>query len=109
MNDTTLPTGALREQADALRLHGLLAHWSEVMSVPEQARQVAQWLAWESEECCRRKPGAAPARGAHRALQAAGRLRLGLAQAVRPRGHRGADDARLPRRREQRKRSANPS
>lgn len=38
---------SLREQAVGLRLHGLLAHWSEVMAEPEAARRVAQWLGWE--------------------------------------------------------------
>ena len=44
----------LREHAGALRLHGLLAHWSEVMAQPEQARWVAQLLAWEAAERGRR-------------------------------------------------------
>jgi DNA replication protein DnaC len=44
----------LREQAQGLRLHGLLAHWSEVMADPEHGRRIAQWLAWESEERGRR-------------------------------------------------------
>ena len=43
-------TAALREQAQALRLHGLLAHWSEVGAEPGQLRRIAQWLAWEREE-----------------------------------------------------------
>src|SRR5450830_671217 len=37
--------------------------------------------------------GAAPALGPHRALQAAGRLRLGLAHALRSRSSAGVDDA----------------
>lgn len=41
---------ALREQALGLRLHGLLAHWSEVMAHPEQSRWIAQMLAWEATE-----------------------------------------------------------
>jgi DNA replication protein DnaC len=40
----------LREQAAVLRLHGLLAHWAEVMGHPQQARWVAQMLAWEAAE-----------------------------------------------------------
>ena len=40
----------LREQAGALRLHGLQAHWAEVMAHPEQARWVAQMLSWEAAE-----------------------------------------------------------
>lgn len=46
----TEPAAELREQALELRLHGLLAHWSEVMSEPEPARWVAQWLEWEAAE-----------------------------------------------------------
>ena len=53
MNDTTTPA-ALREQAASLRLHGLLEHWAEVMAEPEQARWVAQMLAWETTERSRR-------------------------------------------------------
>jgi DNA replication protein DnaC len=44
----------LRQHADALRLHGLLAHWGEVMAQPEQARWVAQMLGWEATERSRR-------------------------------------------------------
>ena len=44
----------LREQASTLRLHGLLAHWSEVMGQPEQASWIAQWLGWEADERGRR-------------------------------------------------------
>ena len=40
----------LREQACGLRLHGLIAHWPEVMVDAEQARWVAQMLAWEAAE-----------------------------------------------------------
>ena len=54
MNDITTPQAALREQAGALRLHGLLEHWGEVMAQPEQARWVAQMLAWEGAERSRR-------------------------------------------------------
>jgi len=55
MNDLmTPPPAALREQAAALRLHGLLEHWGEVMAQPEQARWVAQMLAWEAAERSRR-------------------------------------------------------
>ena len=49
------PTQAeLREHAGSLRLHGLLAHWGEVCAAPEQARWVAQMLAWEAAERSRR-------------------------------------------------------
>ena len=44
----------LRAQAAGLRLHGLLAHWSEVMAEAETAQRVAQWLRWESAERGRR-------------------------------------------------------
>ncbi|MCU0930015.1 MAG: ATP-binding protein, partial [Burkholderiaceae bacterium] len=44
----------LREQAAGLRLHGLLAHWGEVMAQPDQARWIEQWLAWEAAERGRR-------------------------------------------------------
>jgi len=44
----------LRAQAAGLRLHGLLAHWSEVMAEPEAARRVTQWLGWEAAERGRR-------------------------------------------------------
>ena len=44
----------LRERAGALRLHGLQAHWAEVMGDPEQARWVAQMLSWEAAERGRR-------------------------------------------------------
>ena len=53
MNDTATPT-ALREQAAALRLHGLIEHWAEVMAQPEQAHWVAQMLTWEAAERSRR-------------------------------------------------------
>ena len=41
MNSTDLQTQAalaqLRDPATGLHLHGLLAHWAEVMAQPEQA------------------------------------------------------------------------
>lgn len=59
MNPAELRTQAaglqgLREQAVGLRLHGLLAHWSEVMADADAARRVTQWLRWEAEERGRR-------------------------------------------------------
>ncbi len=54
MNDSTASQAELREHAGALRLHGLLAHWAEVMGQPDQARWVAQMLAWEGAERSRR-------------------------------------------------------
>ena len=53
MNDTATPA-ALRERAAALRLHGLIEHWAEVMAQPEQAQWVAQMLSWEATERSRR-------------------------------------------------------
>jgi DNA replication protein DnaC len=49
-----LPDRQLREQATELRLHGLLARWTEVMGEPEQARWVARLLEWEATERHRR-------------------------------------------------------
>ena len=40
----------LRAQATELRLHGLLAHWDELMGQPETEQRVCQWLSWESTE-----------------------------------------------------------
>lgn len=40
----------LRAQAIELRLHGLLAHWDELMGQPESESRVRQWLCWESVE-----------------------------------------------------------
>ena len=40
----------LRAQAAELRLHGLLAHWDELMGQPETELRVRQWLGWESLE-----------------------------------------------------------
>jgi len=54
MNDHPPSPAALREHASELRLHGLLAHWAEVMGEPEHARWVAQMLAWEAAERSRR-------------------------------------------------------
>ena len=54
MNEPRPSHAELREQAGALRLHGLQAHWAEVMGHPEQARWVAQMLSWEAAERGRR-------------------------------------------------------
>jgi DNA replication protein DnaC len=40
----------LRVQATELRLHGLLAHWDELMGQPATEQRVRQWLGWESLE-----------------------------------------------------------
>jgi DNA replication protein DnaC len=40
----------LRAQATELRLHGLLAHWDELMGHSESEQRVRQWLGWESTE-----------------------------------------------------------
>jgi DNA replication protein DnaC len=45
-----LDPGTLRARAAALHLHGLLAHWSEVVA----SDWVAQLLDWEERERCRR-------------------------------------------------------
>jgi len=44
----------LRAQAVELRLHGLLAHWDELMGQPECEQRVRQWLGWESVERAQR-------------------------------------------------------
>ena len=44
----------LAEHAGTLRLHGLQAHWAEVMGEPQQARWVAQMLSWKAAERGRR-------------------------------------------------------
>ena len=40
----------LHAQAVELRLHGLLAHWDELMGQPETEQRVRQWLGWESTQ-----------------------------------------------------------
>lgn len=54
MSETPMNPAELRVQAAGLRLHGLLAHWSEVMADADAARRIAQWLRWEAEERGRR-------------------------------------------------------
>ena len=54
MNEISPSHAELREHAGELRLHGLLAHWAEVMGQPEHARWVAQMLSWEAAERGRR-------------------------------------------------------
>lgn len=54
MNEPQPSQAELREHASDLRLHGLLAHWGEVMAQPDQARWVAQMLGWEDAERSRR-------------------------------------------------------
>jgi DNA replication protein DnaC len=44
----------LREQAATLRLHGVIAHWSEIAGDPQQVRWVERLLGWETEERSRR-------------------------------------------------------
>lgn len=46
----SIPLSLLRERASALRLHGLLAHWREIDTLP----WVAQLLDWEETERARR-------------------------------------------------------
>jgi DNA replication protein DnaC len=45
--DGPINTSELRSQAQAMRLHGLVAHWAELMADAESARRVVQWLGWE--------------------------------------------------------------
>ena len=78
----------------ALHLHGLLAHWSEVASRRLARRRCSTG---RSRNARRRSLERRLKRRPDRPLQAALRLRLDLAQALRPRRRRGADDARLPR------------
>jgi len=54
MNDNEACASELRQHATEHRLHGLLAHWEEVMADPEQMRWVAQMLVWEGAERSRR-------------------------------------------------------
>ena len=54
MSETPMNPAELRAQATGLRLHGLLAHWPEVMADADAARRVTQWLRWEAEERGRR-------------------------------------------------------
>jgi DNA replication protein DnaC len=54
MSETAMNPTELRARAAELRLHGLLAHWSEVMAEAVAAQRVAQWLAWEVQERGRR-------------------------------------------------------
>lgn len=56
MNDmaVNMNPAELRALAAGLRLHGLLAHWSELMADADAAQRVAQWLAWEVAERGRR-------------------------------------------------------
>ena len=55
MSDAVIIDAAdLRAQAINLRLHGLLAHWSELCAEPEALRQIKQWLGWETAERGRR-------------------------------------------------------
>jgi hypothetical protein len=54
MTEATPTPAQLREHAGALRLHGLQAHWAEVMGDPQHAHWVAQMLSWEAAERGRR-------------------------------------------------------
>ena len=82
----------LRDRAEALHLHGLVSHWPEVAT----EAWVAPLLEWEeTQRACR---------SLQRRLKTAhiGHFKplcdfdLGLVQALRPRRHRYADDARVP-------------
>ena len=54
IDDVRIDNAELHTQATELRLHGLLAHWPEVMTDPESARRIVQWLGWEAAERGRR-------------------------------------------------------
>ena len=67
-------------RATALNLHGLLAHWGEIAS--ETLGHLTARLGGTGARPP--QPGTAIAHCSYRPLQAAPRLRLGLAQALRP-------------------------
>ena len=50
MSESVMNPTELRAQAAGLRLHGLLAHWGEVMADADHAQRAAQWLHWEMAE-----------------------------------------------------------
>lgn len=54
MTDPAPIPSQLREKAKQLRLHGLIAHWSDLMTQPESLRLISQWLAWEDAERAQR-------------------------------------------------------
>ncbi len=54
MTDPTPIPSQLREKAEQSRLHGLIAHWSELMTQPESLRLISQWLTWEDAERAQR-------------------------------------------------------
>jgi DNA replication protein DnaC len=54
MSELPMNAAELRAQATSLRLHGLLAHWPELMAEPDAVRRLAQWLGWEAVERGRR-------------------------------------------------------
>ncbi len=54
MTDPTPIPSQMREKAKQLRLHGLIAHWSDLMTQPESLRLISQWLAWEDAERAQR-------------------------------------------------------
>ena len=51
MTEATPTHAQLREHAGALRLHGLLAHWAEVMGDPQQ--EMMTMPEWLSPACAR--------------------------------------------------------
>lgn len=54
MTDPTPIPSQLRQKAEQSRLHGLIAHWSELVTQPESLRLISQWLAWEDSERAQR-------------------------------------------------------
>src|SRR6201994_777554 len=89
----------LRDRAEALHLHGLVSHWTEVAT---QA-WVAPLLGGEKTPPPLPQSAASTEDRPYRPLQAALRLRLELAQALRPHRRRRVDGARLPGRCHQRR------
>ena len=84
MTDTsTTGYDAQRARAGALHLHGLLAHWGEVAS----QGWVGSLIAWEEQERSRRSLERRLGTARIGRFKADLRLRLGLAQAVRPCRH----------------------
>jgi hypothetical protein len=73
----------LKARAKALRLHGLLAHWTEAVAEPAPARGwIEPLLDWEEQEAGPPKPGAPSPGRSYRPLQIRLRLRLDLAQTL---------------------------
>ena len=92
----------LRAQAAELRLHGLLAHWDDDGSARDRARVRQCWAGRATERARRSLERRLRERTSGRFKPLAD-FDWKLAHAVRPRGHRGADDAAVHDRRQQRR------